>query len=63
MTLCKSVLGGLGVYLLSLYKAPSTLLKKLEGMRRDFFWGVSNDKGKIAWVAWDGILKKKRLGD
>jgi hypothetical protein len=37
LTLCKSVLGSLVVYFLSLYKAPSRVIKELEGARRKFF--------------------------
>ncbi|KAJ9558313.1 hypothetical protein OSB04_012927 [Centaurea solstitialis] len=37
ITLCKSVLGSLGVYLFSLFKAPTIILNKLEGMGRNFF--------------------------
>ena len=33
LTLCKSVLGGLPTYLLSLYKAPAKVINKLEGIR------------------------------
>ena len=36
LTLCKAVLRGLGVYLLSLFKVPTVVLDKLERMRRNF---------------------------
>ena len=36
-TLCKSVLGGLGICLFSFFKVPSKVLKLLERSRKDFF--------------------------
>ena len=62
LTLCKTVLGSLGTYLFSLYKVPSTVLKKLERIRKKFFWGATEDKVKISWVAWDQILNSKDKG-
>ncbi|GJW13803.1 putative RNA-directed DNA polymerase, eukaryota, reverse transcriptase zinc-binding domain protein [Tanacetum coccineum] len=41
LTLIKSVLGGLGVYYLSTFKAPKKIIDKLESIRRNFFWGGS----------------------
>ena len=47
LTLIKSVLGSLGVYFFSTFKAPISILKKLESIRRDFFWGGSSDTKKL----------------
>ncbi|GJY45302.1 RNA-directed DNA polymerase, eukaryota, reverse transcriptase zinc-binding domain protein [Tanacetum coccineum] len=52
-TLIKSVLGSLGVYYFSTFKAPNKIINKLEGIRRIFFWGGTTDENKIAWIAWD----------
>ncbi|GJY54257.1 reverse transcriptase domain, reverse transcriptase zinc-binding domain protein [Tanacetum coccineum] len=52
-TLIKSVLGSLGVYYFSTFKAPNKIINKLEGIRRKFFWGGTTDEKKIAWIAWD----------
>ncbi|GKB17359.1 hypothetical protein Tco_0851282 [Tanacetum coccineum] len=52
-TLIKSVLGSLGVYYFSTFKAPNKIINKLEGIRRNFFWGGTTDENKIAWIAWD----------
>ena len=51
LTLCKSVLGALGIYYLSLDKVPASVLHKLEGIRRNFFWGGDVNNSKICWVA------------
>ena len=48
LTLCKAVLGGLGVYLFSLYKAPAKMIDKLEKIRRDFFWELRRAAAKYA---------------
>ena len=62
LTLCKSVLGSLGVYLFSLYKAPNVVIKKLKGLRMHFFWGTNDGSNKIPWVAWDKILNSRSNG-
>ena len=53
LTLIKSILGSLGVYYFSTFKAPSKVINTLEGIRRNFFWGGSTDEKKISWIAWD----------
>ena len=62
LTLIKSVLGSLGVYFFSTFKAPISILKKLESIRRDFFWGGSSDTKKIAWIAWDKVIGPREQG-
>ena len=52
LTLCKTVLGSLGVYLLSLYKAPSCVLKDLESKMRGFFW-----VRRATEIIWHGCLR------
>ena len=47
LCLCKTVLGSLGSYFFSLYKAPVKVLKVLESIRCRFFWGGNDDKKKI----------------
>ncbi|GJS31041.1 hypothetical protein Tco_0491661 [Tanacetum coccineum] len=56
LTLIKSVLGSLGIYYFSTFKAPVTIINKLESICRNFFWGGNSDDGKIAWVAWEKVL-------
>nr|GEY38139.1 reverse transcriptase domain, reverse transcriptase zinc-binding domain protein [Tanacetum cinerariifolium] len=41
LTLIKSVLGGLGVYYFSTFKAPKKIIDKFESIRGNFFWGAS----------------------
>ncbi|GJZ69999.1 putative RNA-directed DNA polymerase, eukaryota, reverse transcriptase zinc-binding domain protein [Tanacetum coccineum] len=62
LTLCKSVLGSLGVYYFSTFKAPKTIINKLEGIRRKFFWGGSSDTYKIPWIAWNKVISSPKQG-
>ena len=50
------------MYYFSLFKAPSGILKELEGIRRKFFWGANNDNRKSASIAWDKVLNSKEKG-
>ncbi|GJZ44561.1 RNA-directed DNA polymerase, eukaryota, reverse transcriptase zinc-binding domain protein [Tanacetum coccineum] len=56
LTLIKAVLGSLGVYYFSIFKAPKCILTKLECIRRKFFWGGSLNSNKIPWIAWDKVI-------
>ncbi|GKD26634.1 hypothetical protein Tco_1232848, partial [Tanacetum coccineum] len=56
LTLLKVVLGSLGIYFLSLFKAPSTVLKTLENIRASFFWGGSLTLKKMSWLKWPHVL-------
>ncbi|GJW01256.1 putative RNA-directed DNA polymerase, eukaryota, reverse transcriptase zinc-binding domain protein [Tanacetum coccineum] len=56
LTLIKSVLGGLGIYYLSIFRAPESVIQDLERIRSNFFWGGNQDGKKMAWVKWPIIL-------
>ncbi|GKA97603.1 putative RNA-directed DNA polymerase, eukaryota, reverse transcriptase zinc-binding domain protein [Tanacetum coccineum] len=56
LTLIKVVLGSLGIYFLSIFKAPETVLKYLERYRAKFFWGGSQDSRKLAWIKWSNAI-------
>ncbi|KAJ9563442.1 hypothetical protein OSB04_008602 [Centaurea solstitialis] len=60
--LCKSVLGALGTYLFSLYKAPKAVLNQLESIRRKFLWGGTDVNKRISWIAWDKVIRDKKSG-
>ena len=62
LCLCKSVLGSLGTYLFSLYKAPNKIINILESIRCKFLWGGSSDAKKINWVAWEKVIRDKKCG-
>ena len=46
LTLIKAVLGSLGIYYFSIFKAPEMVLKSLERARSTFFWGGTYDAKK-----------------
>ncbi|GJX36378.1 putative RNA-directed DNA polymerase, eukaryota, reverse transcriptase zinc-binding domain protein [Tanacetum coccineum] len=56
LTLIKAVLGSLGIYYLSIFKAPESILNTLESLRSRFFWGGSQDSKNMAWVKWSHVL-------
>nr|GEX85671.1 RNA-directed DNA polymerase, eukaryota, reverse transcriptase zinc-binding domain protein [Tanacetum cinerariifolium] len=56
LTLIKSVLGSLGIYYLSLFKAPESTINTLERLQDIFFWGDSDGNNKMAWVRWENVL-------
>ena len=63
VTLCKSVLGSIPLYFLSLFKAPDNVIESLEKLRRRFLWGASDHgKKKIHWVEWNRSMAPKHLG-
>ncbi|KAJ0621911.1 hypothetical protein HanIR_Chr01g0014101 [Helianthus annuus] len=53
ITLIKSVLNSLPIYYFSLFKAPIKVLNALDRIRRIFFWGGSEEKARMNWVAWE----------
>ncbi|GJT83625.1 putative RNA-directed DNA polymerase, eukaryota, reverse transcriptase zinc-binding domain protein [Tanacetum coccineum] len=55
LTLLKSVLGALGTYFFSLFKAPKCVINNLEKLRRNFFWGGSLVCNKMAWIVWNEV--------
>ncbi|XP_022023995.1 uncharacterized protein LOC110924275 [Helianthus annuus] len=62
VVLIKSVLGSITNYYLSFFKAPVSVLKTLEGIRRRFLWRGGANGNKIRWVVWERILKGKKGG-
>ncbi|XP_071706111.1 uncharacterized mitochondrial protein AtMg00310-like [Rutidosis leptorrhynchoides] len=56
VVLIKSVLNSLPLYYFSLFRAPPSVLKILESVRRGFFWGGADSGHKIAWVKWENVI-------
>nr|GEX91746.1 putative RNA-directed DNA polymerase, eukaryota, reverse transcriptase zinc-binding domain protein [Tanacetum cinerariifolium] len=63
LTLIITVLGSLGVNFFSMFKAPVSIVKKLESIRRNFFWGGNSDTKKIAGIAWNKVIGPREQGD
>ncbi|GJQ97240.1 RNA-directed DNA polymerase, eukaryota, reverse transcriptase zinc-binding domain protein [Tanacetum coccineum] len=62
LSLIKAVLGNVPTYFMSLYKMPSTIMKRLESMRNRFFLGGNLHDKKITWVKWETCLASKAMG-
>ncbi|GJZ89940.1 putative RNA-directed DNA polymerase [Tanacetum coccineum] len=62
LTLLKSVLGALGTYFFSLFLAPKRVINYLEKLRRNFFWGVTLDCNKMAWIGWKNVCSSYSCG-
>lgn len=62
LTLVKSVLSSVPLYYFSLFKAPASVLDRLEQIRRRFIWGGNDNEKKICWVAWSTVMASKEKG-
>nr|GEX83317.1 putative RNA-directed DNA polymerase, eukaryota, reverse transcriptase zinc-binding domain protein [Tanacetum cinerariifolium] len=51
LTLIKEVLGSLGIFYLSIFKAPEIILNSMESLCSRFFWGGSQDSRNMAWCS------------
>ncbi|XP_071700495.1 uncharacterized mitochondrial protein AtMg00310-like [Rutidosis leptorrhynchoides] len=56
VTLIKSVLSSLPLYYFSIFLAPPSVIKELERVRREFFWGGCGSGKKISWIKWEKVL-------
>ncbi|KAK6777637.1 hypothetical protein RDI58_024355 [Solanum bulbocastanum] len=54
-TLIKHVLQSIPIHILSATAPPSTVLKQIQGILADFFWGWRNDKKKYHWTSWKNL--------
>ncbi|GJT06023.1 hypothetical protein Tco_0840485 [Tanacetum coccineum] len=50
VTLLKSVLGSIAIYLMSIFKTPITVLNNIESIRNKFFLGAEMDERKLTWI-------------
>ncbi|GJZ71682.1 hypothetical protein Tco_0635533 [Tanacetum coccineum] len=62
LTLVKLALGSLPLYYFSMFRVPLSVLKNLERIRKNFFWGGVGEGKRISWVKWDSILASFREG-
>ena len=47
---------------MSLFKAPLSVLRKLESIRNNFFNGQNLNSKKASWVKWEKVLASKEKG-
>ncbi|XP_071695936.1 uncharacterized protein [Rutidosis leptorrhynchoides] len=62
LTLVKSILSSLPLYYFLLFRAPPCVLKKLECVHREFFWGGSGNNKKLSRVKWEKLLHSHEEG-
>lgn len=62
VTLIKSVLSNLPVYYFSMFRCPSSIIKRLERLQREFLWHGTSSQKKIHLVDWESICKLKEEG-
>nr|GEX07254.1 RNA-directed DNA polymerase, eukaryota [Tanacetum cinerariifolium] len=62
LTLIKAVLGSLGIYYLSIFKAHETILNSMESLSSRFFLGGSQDSRNMVWVKWSQALHSQEGG-
>jgi hypothetical protein len=62
LTLINSSLSNIPLYMLSLYLAPSAVLKKMDTFRKRFLWCGGNNIKKYHLVKWDTVCTEKNKG-
>jgi hypothetical protein len=60
--LLKSVIQAIPTYIMSVFKLPRTLCKKINSMILRFWWGHKDNLSKVAWMGWDKMGLKKEGG-
>jgi len=55
LTLIKHVLQSLPIHFLAATSTPSTVMKQIQGIMADFFWGWRKDKKKYHWSSWKNL--------
>nr|GEY87991.1 reverse transcriptase domain, reverse transcriptase zinc-binding domain protein [Tanacetum cinerariifolium]GEZ40503.1 reverse transcriptase domain, reverse transcriptase zinc-binding domain protein [Tanacetum cinerariifolium] len=62
LTLVKSVLGSLPLYYFLMFRVPSCMIKSLERIHKDFFWGGVGEGKRLPWVKWDSVISSYEAG-
>ncbi|XP_071694663.1 uncharacterized protein [Rutidosis leptorrhynchoides] len=62
VVLIKSILNSLSLYYFSIFRAPPRVLKILESVRRNFFWGGTGSGSKMCWVKWEDVIASYENG-
>ncbi|XP_019074375.1 uncharacterized protein LOC109122301 [Vitis vinifera] len=62
ITLIKSTLASIPIYLLSLIRIPKAVAKRIERIQRDFLWGGGCLEGKAHLINWKVVCSPKEEG-
>ena len=60
--LIKAVIQAILTYIMSCFKLPKGLIKELEVLIRNFWWGYTDDSRKVHWVSWERLCEAKEVG-
>lgn len=61
LVLVNAVLTNLRLYYFSIFKTPKWVIKRIEAIRRDFFWkGGTHSSGKGSLIAWKNVCISKK---
>ena len=58
----KSVASSMPNHVMSCYRLPKTVIKKITGAIVHFWWSTGNNKIGIHWFSWDKVCKSKEEG-
>ncbi|GKA03662.1 hypothetical protein Tco_0676443 [Tanacetum coccineum] len=61
-TLVKAVLGSVGIYYMSFFKVPESILSDIERLRAKYFWGGEPDSKLLIWIKWENVLASLEKG-
>lgn len=62
MTLLKSVLSAIPNHSMQCFKLPVSLCKRIQSVLTRFWWDSNTGERKMAWIAWDTMIKSKKDG-
>ncbi|XP_040999620.1 uncharacterized mitochondrial protein AtMg00310-like [Juglans microcarpa x Juglans regia] len=60
--LLKAVIQALPTYCMGVFKLPKSLLKEINKVMHQFWWGQQDREKKLHWVSWNLMGKAKEVG-
>jgi hypothetical protein len=61
-TLIKSMLQAVSTYPMGCFKLSKKMCNILKSISSSFWWGTTNGRRKVPWIAWDKLCMPKRRG-
>ncbi|XP_074306059.1 uncharacterized protein LOC141641287 [Silene latifolia] len=61
-TLIKSIVQAIPTYAMSVFKIPNFFCDEIRSLITSFWWGASNGRKKIPWIAWEKMCRSKEHG-
>ena len=62
LVMVKFIIQSIPMYLLSVSSAPTSVLKKIRSLQRNFLWVGRESKVKFALVSWEKVSMPKKNG-